>query len=178
MSGLRTAITRTSYSALGVVLTLLMLALGGPAEGADYYVTTTADNCAAPILGSLRWAINQANAGGPDDIRFDGLTGTFNMSGGVATAGNTRLGYLANGIANFSGNATYNAGGNMIVGWNAPGTGLVTVTENATINTGWTVIAGADGTAGNVNVSGNGTILGSGQLFVGDTGLGGLDISC
>jgi hypothetical protein len=80
MPGMQPATTQTRRTVLGVMLTLLMLALGGPAQGADYYVTSTADNCAAPVAGSLRWAINQANAGGSDNIRFDGLAGTITLA--------------------------------------------------------------------------------------------------
>jgi parallel beta-helix repeat protein len=66
---------------LGIILILLLLAPGGPAHADDYYVTTLADECDTMIvLGGLRRAINRANGhSGPDNIRFDGLSGTITL---------------------------------------------------------------------------------------------------
>ncbi len=81
MSGIRKAASWARTSRVGIVLSLLVLTLGSPAIGADFYVTTCADNCAAPPAGSLRWAIEEANLSiGADNIRFDGLTGTITLA--------------------------------------------------------------------------------------------------
>ena len=63
---------------LGIVIALLCLFHGAPAEANTYYVTTLTDRCDAVVIGGLRLAISSANShAGPDTIRFDGLSGTI-----------------------------------------------------------------------------------------------------
>ena len=65
---------------IALVIAIFAGSLGAPALANIFYVTSAGDTCPTAPPGTLRWAIESANANlGPDDIRFDGLGDTVKV---------------------------------------------------------------------------------------------------
>lgn len=128
------------------------------------------------------WTTGLLYIGGDDGDPGTGGNGTLTVSGGGAvTSSGARLGLNSNdsGTASISGSGSvWNTGGAhtvLSVGYN--GTGTVTISDNARLETAWAIIGHNAGSTGNVSLSSGAHLTDTGALYVGNEGTGTLSIS-
>lgn len=102
----------------------------------------------------------------------------ISSGGSLSSTDNVLVGDLGSGIAVVSGpGSVLTASGGLYLGNSDGGTGLVTISDGGEVDVSDIVLGAGEGAAGTINLTGeNSSLIGDGELLVGDEGTGALNI--